>query len=246
MQNYFMLLSYDGGRYQGWQGQGNTANTIQAKVTAVLERLTQESVNLQASGRTDAGVHAMAQAVTFTLPRRVDCGLLQEEMNRYLPEDIAVRSLTYAPPRLHARLSATGKTYVYRIWNSNEPDVFGRKYRYCLSAELDLAAMRQAAALLEGEHDFRSFCGLRQFKKSTIRRIDSIAIETNGKELTLAFRGNGFLNRMVRILSGTLVEVGLGLRAPESMTEVLAAQDRSAAAGALPPHGLMLMEVYYE
>lgn len=246
MKNYKMILSYDGSRYQGWQGQGNTENTIQAKVSAVLQRLTNESVHLQASGRTDAGVHAQAQVVSFQLENKQDLSLLLREMNRYLPEDIGILSLEEAPVRFHARLSAVSKVYAYRIWNTPEPDVFGRKYRYHLPAPLDAKAMKEAAHLLEGTHDFRSFCGLSRFKKSTVRTVHRISIEQDGTVLTLRFHGNGFLNRMVRILAGTLVEVGLGLRTPESMSQVLEALDRSAAAGALPAHGLMLEAVYYE
>ncbi|MCD8047794.1 MAG: tRNA pseudouridine(38-40) synthase TruA, partial [Clostridiales bacterium] len=126
-----------------------------------------------------------------------------------------------------------------------EPDVFGRKYRYALPRPLDLERMEAAARLLEGKHDFRSFCGLSRYKKSTVRTVIAISVTRSDQVVELRFRGDGFLNRMVRILSGTLVEVGLGLREPDSMPAVLAARDRSAAAGALPPHGLMLETVFY-
>lgn len=245
MQNYQLILAYDGSRYQGWQGQGNTANTIQAKVQAVLERMCALPVTLQASGRTDAGVHAMGQVVSCQLETQLSCPEILAYLNRYLPEDIGAQSIALAPPRFHARLSARGKVYAYRIWNSPQPDIFGRKYRCALTQPLDLTAMEQAARLLEGEHDFRSFCGLTRYKKSTVRRIDAITLLQEGNVVTLRFQGNGFLNRMVRILSGTLVEVGLGLRTPESMSAVLAARDRASAAGALPPHGLMLEKVFY-
>lgn len=245
MQNYKLILAYDGSRYQGWQGQGNTSNTIEQKLRDVLERMCGQPVTLQGSGRTDAGVHACGQAVSFQLETAMTCPEMLAYLNRYLPEDIGALDLSPAAPRFHARLSARGKVYVYRIWNSPRPDVFGRKYRYPLPQRLDLAAMDRAARLLEGEHDFRSFCGLTRFKKSTVRRIDAITITRKGEVLSLRFQGSGFLNRMVRILSGTLVEVGLGLRTPESMTGVLEARDRSAAAGALPPQGLMLEQVLY-
>lgn len=245
MQNYQLILAYDGSRYQGWQGQGNTSNTIQAKVQAVLERMCAQPVTLQASGRTDAGVHAQGQVVSCQLETERSCPEILAYLNRYLPEDIGALSITAAGPRFHARLSARGKVYAYRIWNSPLPDVFGRKYRYALPQPLDLAAMEQAARLLEGEHDFRSFCGLTRYKKSTVRRIDAISICREGEVVTLRFQGSGFLNRMVRILSGTLVEVGLGRRTPESISQVLEARDRAFAAGALPPQGLMLERVIY-
>ncbi len=246
MQRYKLTLAYEGTRYQGWQGQGNTENTIQRKAEDVLSRLTGERVELQASGRTDAGVHAAAQVASFALSRPVPCAALLEEMNRYLPADIGATALEFAPPRFHARLSATGKTYVYRIWNSPLPDVFGRRTRLALPQPLKLEDMQQAAALLAGTHDFRSFCGLKRFQKSTVRTLYSVSVTRRGEEVCLRFTGDGFLNRMVRILSGTLVEVGLGLRAPDSMTRILEAKDRSAAAGALSAHGLTLERVYYD
>ncbi|MCD8383084.1 MAG: tRNA pseudouridine(38-40) synthase TruA [Clostridiales bacterium] len=245
MQNYRMILAYDGSRYQGWQSQGNTQNTIQARVEAVLSRLTGQIVAVNASGRTDAGVHAAGQVASFRLERKVECDVLLDALNRYLPEDIGVLSLTWAEPRFHARLSARSKVYVYRIWNTPEPDVFGRKYRYTLPQSLDLGRMEAAARLLEGTHDFRSFCGLTRYKKSTVRTVSSISVTKSGPVVELRFQGDGFLNRMARILAGTLVEVGLGLREPDAMTAVLSAKDRSAAAGALPPHGLMLEAVFY-
>jgi tRNA pseudouridine38-40 synthase len=168
------------------------------------------------------------------------------QLNQYLPKDIGILALEPAPPRFHARLSATGKTYAYHIWNAPLPDVFGRRVRYQIPQPLELDAMRQAARLLEGTHDFRSFCGLKRFKKSTVRTIYSIEITAQGNEIVLRFCGDGFLNRMVRILSGTLVEVGVGRLAPHEMPRILQAQDRSAAAGALPPHGLTLEQVFYD
>lgn len=246
MQNYKLTLAYDGSRYQGWQGQGNTPNTVQARVEAVLERMCGQRVEVNASGRTDAGVHALGQVASCRMETALSCPEILAYLNRYLPEDIGALAVEPAPPRFHARLSARGKTYVYRIWNSPQPDVFGRKYRYSLPTPLDLGVMEQAARLLEGERDFRSFCGLTRYKKSTVRWLDAICICREGPVVSLRFTGSGFLNRMVRILAGTLVEVGLGLRSPESMAQVLEARDRSAAAGALPPHGLMLEAVDYE
>ena len=246
MQNYKLTIAYDGTRYQGWQGQGNTGNTLQARLEGVLCRLSSEQVEVHASGRTDAGVHAAGQVVSFALANPIPPDALMEHLNCYLPQDMGVMALEYAPPRFHARLNAVGKTYVYRIWNDPRPDVFARRFRYTEPRPLDVAAMGQAARLLEGQHDFRSFCGLTRFKKSTVRTIFSIEITRQQEEVCLRFTGDGFLNRMVRILAGTLVEVGLGLRTPDSMTDVLAACDRSHAAGALPAHGLTLEQVYYD
>mgnify|MGYP002579524534 FL=1 len=245
MYNYKLTIQYDGTRYRGWQVQGNTDQTIQGKVEGVLSRLTGQPVELHGSGRTDAGVHALGQVANVKLPRPFDPSELLRELNRYLPADIGVIAVEPAPERFHARLNAHSKTYRYRIWNSEIPNVLERSYLYPLPEPLDVAAMEQAAADLVGTHDFRSFCGLKRFKKSTVRTITDIIITQHSSEVRLEFTGNGFLMRMVRILAGTLVEVGLGQRAADAMPAVLAAQDRAAAGPALPAQGLALVRVEY-
>ena len=245
MYNYKLTIQYDGTRYRGWQVQGNTDQTIQGKVEGVLSRLTGQPVELHGSGRTDAGVHALGQVANVKLPRPFDPSELLRELNRYLPADIGVIAVEPAPERFHARLNAHSKTYRYRIWNSEIPNVLERSYLYVLPEPLDVAAMERAAADLVGTHNFRSFCGLKRFKKSTVRTITDIAITQDGAEMRLEFTGNGFLMRMVRILAGTLVEVGLGQRAADAMPAVLAAQDRAAAGPALPAQGLALVRVEY-
>lgn len=245
MYNYKLTIQYDGTRYRGWQVQGNTDQTIQGKVEGVLSRLTGQPVELHGSGRTDAGVHALGQVANVKLLRPFDPSELLRELNRYLPADIGVIAVKPAPERFHARLNAHSKTYRYRIWNSEIPNVLERSYLYPLPEPLDVAAMERAAADLVGTHDFRSFCGLKRFKKSTVRTITDITITQHGSEVRLEFTGNGFLMRMVRILAGTLVEVGLGQRAADAMPAVLAAQDRAAAGPALPAQGLALVRVEY-
>ena len=243
MYNYKLTIQYDGTRYRGWQVQGNTDLTIQGKLEGVLSRLTGQLVEVHGSGRTDAGVHALGQVANVKLPHPVEPSELLGELNRYLPADIGVIAAEPAPERFHARLNARSKTYRYRIWNSAIPNVLERSYLYVLPESLDVAAMERAAADLVGTHDFRSFCGLKRFKKSTVRTITDIAITQDGAEMRLEFTGNGFLMRMVRILAGTLVEVGLGQRAADAMPAVLAAQDRAAAGPALPAQGLALVRV---
>lgn len=243
--NYKLTLQYDGSRYDGWQRQGNTANTIQGKVEAVLSRLAQAPVELHGAGRTDAGVHALGQAASVQLPHGLTPGQVMDHLNRYLPEDIAVTAVEEAPPRFHARLSAAGKVYRYQLRLGPVPDVFRRKYQYRVEEPLDLAAMERAAALLTGTHDFRSFCANRRFKKSTVRTVRSIEFDRRGADLSLTFRGDGFLYHMVRILTGTLLEVGLGKRPPEDMAAILSAKDRSAAGPTAPAQGLVLVEVLY-
>lgn len=245
MYNYKLTIQYDGTRYRGWQVQGNTDQTIQGKLEGVLSRLTGQPVEVHGSGRTDAGVHALGQVANVKLPRPMEPSELLGELNRYLPADIGVIAVEPAPERFHARLNARSKTYRYRIWNSAIPNVLERSYLYALPEPLNVTAMERAAADLVGTHDFRSFCGLKRFKKSTVRTITDIAITQNGAEVRLEFTGNGFLMRMVRILAGTLVEVGLGQREADTMPAVLAAQDRAAAGPALPAQGLALVRVEY-
>ena len=243
--NYKLTLQYDGSRYDGWQRQGNTANTIQAKLEEVLSRLAGERVEVHGAGRTDAGFHALGQTASVRLPGERPAAEVMAYANRYLPEDIAVTAAEIADDRFHARLSARGKVYRYRLRLGTVPDVFARKYQYRVEEPLDLGAMTRAAELLCGRHDYRSFCANRRYKKSTVRTVTAIELDRQGDELTLTFRGEGFLYNMVRILTGTLLEVGLGKRRAEDMPAVLAARDRAAAGFTAPAQGLTLVEVIY-
>ena len=245
MYTYRLTLSYDGSRYNGWQKQGNTKNTIQEKLETLLSRLTGEEVEVSGSGRTDAGVHAMGQVASFRTAAEQDCETLLRDMRRYLPEDIGAVSLEPAEPRFHARLNATGKTYVYRVWTEECPNVFERKFLYTVTEPLDLEAMEQAAKHLTGTHDFMSFCANKRMKKSTVRTITALRIDKIGGELRFSVSGDGFLYNMVRILVGTLLEVGMGKRSPDSIPALLDAKDRSQAGYLVPPHGLRLEAVYY-
>ena len=179
--------------------------------------------------------------VTLTLPAPE----LLRRLRAQLPGDIGVLTLTEAGPRFHARLSCRGKTYVYRVWNSDTPNVFERRYVYALPQPLDTAAMQRAAALLCGRHDYTSFCANRHMKKSAVRTVDAITVERLGDEVRLTFSGEGFLYHMVRILTGTLLEVGLGQRDAGTMADILAARDRAAAGPTAPACGLILWETRY-
>ena len=245
MPNYKLTLCYDGTRYRGWQRQGNTPNTIQEKVESALSRILDQPVETAASGRTDAGVHARAQVVSFRAKTDRTAEEILSDLRAALPADIGAVSLEEAAPRFHARLNAKGKTYVYRVWNSDAPDVFQRRYRISEPRPLDLDAMRKAASALCGEHDFTSFCSDKRMKKSPVRRVDRIDVERLGDEVRLTFTGNGFLWNMVRILAGTLLEVGLGEREADSMQTILDARDRTAAGKTAPAQGLILWEVLY-
>ena len=245
MRNFKLTLCYDGSRYDGWQRQGNSENTIQGKLEELLSRLLSQSVEVAGSGRTDAGVHALEQVCSFRAETEEDCETLLHLIRRYLPEDIGALSLEEAPPRFHARLSCREKTYVYRIWNSDEPNVFERRWMYAVPQTLDLEAMRRAAALLTGEHDFAAFCANRHMKKTTVRTLRRVEITRMGGEIRVALTADGFLYHMVRILVGTLLEVGEGKRAPEDMAAVLASRDRMEAGPTAPAHGLTLWSVKY-
>ena len=159
-RNFKLTLSYDGTRYRGWQRQGNTADTVQAKLEAVLSRLLDADVEVHGSGRTDAGVHAAGQVASFRADTDLSCAQMLDAMRQYLPEDIGALSLAEADARFHARLSAGEKTYLYRVWNSGEPCVFERKYVYVFPRALDQGAMETAAAALCGRHDFSAFFAL--------------------------------------------------------------------------------------
>lgn len=244
-KNYVLTLAYDGTRYRGWQKQGNTDNTIQEKLETLLSRLFSEKIEIHGAGRTDAGVHAAAQVANFTAQGKFPCEKLLVETNKYLPEDIAVLSVKEGAERFHSRLNATGKHYRYRILNSCIPDVFNGRYQYRIEEKLDISAMKEAAAHLIGQHDFKSFCGNKHMKKSTVRRIDDILFEINGNEIVIDYYGNGFLQYMIRIMTGTLIEVGLNKRSPQSISDILEAKNRAAAGGMAPAQGLCLMEVFY-
>lgn len=265
-RNIKIVLQYDGSRYDGWQKQGNTKNTIQGKLEAVLEKLAGEPVEIHGSGRTDAGVHALGQVANFRLEERcleelVDKTLEKKEnggkassvsaavmdyLNRYLPEDIAVISAMEVPERFHSRLNAVEKTYLYQIETAGRKNVFERKYIYGLGEELDLLAMKEAAKLLLGSHDFRAFSSAKRMKKSTVRELRKIEIHREGSRVLLEFTGNGFLYNMVRILTGTLIEIGLHRRTVDSVRKALESQDRENAGFTAPAEGLMLKSVRYD
>ena len=246
MQNYKLLLAFDGTRYLGWEKQQNTDMTIQGKIEAVLEKMVEAPVELIGCGRTDAGVHAKGMVANVKLETKMTPQQICTYMNHYLPDDICVREVSIASERFHSRYNATGKTYCYTCYVGEFKPLFDRKYVYVIDQELNLEAMRNAAEYLMGEHDFASFCANKKMKKSTVRIVDKIDIVRKGEYLYLTFHGNGFLHHMVRILTGTLLEVGFGKRSPESMTELLEAKNRALAGVTAPAQGLCMMKVDYQ
>lgn len=244
MRNLRLDLCYDGTRYRGWQRLPGRDDTIQGKLETALGRILGEEVQVSGSGRTDAGVHARGQVASFRCESTMPAEEILVNLRRYLPEDIGIYSCREASPRFHARLNARKKTYLYRIWNSDQPCVFERRYVAVMPQTLDVAAMEAAAGLMVGTHDFSAFCGNSRMKKSTVRCLESIEISRVGEELRLRFTGNGFLYNMVRILAGTLVEVGRGERAAGSIPTLFGGQ-RAEAGFLAPAQGLCLEEVIY-
>ena len=244
MRNLQLDICYDGTRYRGWQRLPNSDNTIQGKLEKLLSRVLGESIEITGSGRTDAGVHARGQVANFHTNSSMPAQEILAQLRRYLPEDIGIYSVRDVSERFHARLNAKRKTYCYRLWNSDMPCVFDRRFVTVYPETLDVDAMNRAAQVLVGTHDFSAFCANKHFKKSTVRTIFSIEIRQDGPCIWFVINGNGFLHNMVRILVGTLVEVGLGQRTPESLQSLFGAE-RAAAGFCMAPQGLCLMEVEY-
>ncbi len=245
MRNFKVTLQYEGTRYQGWQKQESTDNTIQRKLEALLSKMAGTKVEIQGSGRTDAGVHAAGQVANFHLDTDQSPSQIMDYMNFYLPEDIAVISIEEVPERFHSRLNAKGKTYLYRVINSPVPHIFDRKYAWTVEEKLDVDAMRKAAAFLEGTHDYKAFTSLKKSKKSTVRTVERILIEEVEDEIRFTFNGDGFLYHMVRIMMGTLIEVGLHKKKPEEITGIFEKGLRENAGELVPAKGLTLLEVRY-
>ena len=244
MRNLRLDICYDGTRYRGWQRLPGKDDTIQGKLETALSRILGEPIEISGSGRTDAGVHARGQVANFHCESTMTAPEILENLRRYLPEDIGIYSCRDVSERFHARLNAKEKTYRYRIWNSEQPCVFERRFVTVMPEMLDVDAMNQAARHLLGQHDFAAFCGNAKMKKSTVRFIRSLTVDRHGEEIHITVTGNGFLHNMVRIIVGTLVEAGRGERNPDSIPALF--EGKRADAGFLAPaQGLCLMEVYY-
>ena len=244
MRNLRIDICYDGTRSKGWQRLSQGDNTIQGKLESVLSKLLQENIEVSGSGRTDAGTHARGQVANFHCRSAMPCTEILKGLRMYLPEDIGVYSCKDVSERFHARLNAKEKTYCYRVWNTEDPCVFDRRFVYKDTRIFDIAAMQKAARLYVGTHDFSAFCANKNTKKSTERYIQSFQIEKIHNEIRFTVTGNGFLHHMVRIMVGTLVEVGKGERPAESIPLLFGAS-RDQAGALVPACGLCLMEVTY-
>ena len=244
MRNIRLDLCYDGTKYRGWQRLANSDNTIQGKLETALSRILNEPIEITGSGRTDAGTHAIHQVANFHCNSVMPADEILEKLHKYLPEDIGIYSCKNVSPRFHARLNAKTKTYRYRVWVSQQPCVFERKYVYLCPGVLDVSAMQEAANIFLGEHDFSAFCANKNMKKSTVRYIASFTVEKTENEIIFCVTGNGFLHHMVRIMVGTLIEVGKHQRDISTIADLFGGA-RAEAGPLVPACGLCLMEVNY-
>jgi tRNA pseudouridine38-40 synthase len=247
MRTLKIVLQYDGTAYAGWQRQDNGV-AVQAMLEDALEPIEGSPVVVHGAGRTDAGVHALGQVATATLAVAMEPPALARALNAVLPRDIRVLAVEEAEPGFHARFSATGKVYEYRIVNATLISPFLHRYAWHVVQPIDLDKVREASALLLGARDFAAFQGSRAMVTSTERTIRSIEWEDGGGyDLPLVMRidGDGFLRHMVRNIVGTLVEVGVGRWQPSHVTEILASRDRTQAGPTAPAHGLFLVRVIY-
>ena len=244
MKNYKITIQYDGTKYNGWQKQGNTKNTIQERFENVLSQMCGRTIEIFASGRTDAGVHAESHVANFKCDTDLTCNEIKDYLNHYLPADVLITLVEEVDERFHSRLNAVSKTYEYSI-AIEKPDVFIRKYVFVADAKPDIEKMMHASKLLLGTHDFKGFSSLGKTKKSTVRTINSIEITQKQGIIRIKINGNGFLYNMVRIVSGTLYEIGVGKKQETVIGEIFEDKTREKAGATLPACGLKLVEVFY-
>ena len=245
MRNLKMAIAYDGFKYKGWQKQKETDLTIQGKIEAVLSKMTGEEIQLVGCGRTDSGVHAENYIANFHTKCAFSINTMLDYFYEFLPEDIVVKSMENVAERFHARYNVKSKTYVYRINNNKFRDVFNRKYSYHLAEKLNLTEMRNASEVLIGSHDFQSFTNSRNSDKSTSRTINYINIIEKDGLVEIEVNGNGFLLNMVRIIVGTLIEVGKGKLKPIDVEKILIEKKRWEAGPLAQAKGLYLKDVQY-
>lgn len=238
-------LAYDGTSYSGWQIQPN-GRTVQGVVEAALKKIHKGmAVRVTASGRTDAGVHAEGQVFHFESDLSIPEDNWQRAMNATLPKDIYIKSVQAIDPAFHARFDARSKEYRYRVLRSSQPDVFLRHYTYHFPYSLDFPLMKQSAAELLGSHDFSSFCAANTDVKDKVRTLTDLELIQHDDELIFKIVGDGFLYQMVRIIVGTLLQIGNGKRKPDDLKRILEAKDRTQAGPTAPGNGLFLWKVEY-
>ena len=240
-----LTVAYDGTSYHGWQIQDNGV-TIESELNRCLSELLGEPIQVIGASRTDAGVHALGNIAVFDTESRMPAEKISYALNQRLPEDIRIQKSEEVASDWHPRRCESRKTYEYRIYRAEFPMPVKRLYSCFLYCHLDVGRMREAARFLEGEHDFKSFCQKGSQAESTVRTIYSLQVEEQGADLVIRVCGSGFLYNMVRIIAGTLIEVGRGKREPDSMAAVLEAKDRGAAGATAPAQGLTLIGITFE
>ncbi len=243
MNNYKLIIQYDGRRYKGWQRLGNTENTIQGKIENILSEMLGEKIEIIGSSRTDAGVHAFNQVANFKTTQSLSELEVRDYLNRYLPQDIIIKEAVLVPESFHSRYNAKSKTYLYKIWNKEYPNPFMRKYSMYIDKRLNIIEMKKACQYFIGSHDFTTFSNAKSKKKSMVREIYSINIETNDGLLEIRVKGNGFLYNMVRKIVGTLIEVGLQKIDAESIPETINSKKRNQVSYLADPGGLYLEKI---
>lgn len=245
MQRYKCKIAYDGAGFSGYQIQPGK-RTVQSELERALEQLHKgERVKVYASGRTDAGVHAKGQVAHFDSGLSIPEEKWPHALNALLPDDISVLEVVKVSGDFHARFDAAGKEYRYFIYRGQARDPFRRHYAFHYPRELDVEAMREGCSSLAGEHDFTSFCSAKTEIENRVREITQIELIEEEDMLIFRFVGTGFLYNMVRILVGTLLDVGAGVLMPEDISKILAKKDRIAAGKTAPPQGLYLWQVFY-
>ena len=245
MRNFKLIIQYDGNRYNGWQKQGNTRNTLQGILENILYKIFDTDIEIYGSGRTDAGTHAKGQVANFKCKTDISTYELKNIINKYLPKDIAVIDCSEVDMRFHSRLNAKSKEYLYIIDNGEIHDPFMKNYAFRVEEKIDIELMKKAAYYFIGEHDFRAFCSNKRYKKSTIRTIYSIDISENNGKINILFNGNGFLYNMVRIIVGTLIEISTYKKSIEDINNIFNTEKRLNAGFTAPASGLYLMNVFY-
>ncbi|MDD6212708.1 MAG: tRNA pseudouridine(38-40) synthase TruA [Clostridiales bacterium] len=242
MKRIMLTVAYDGTAYCGWQWQPNGV-TVEEILNRELSRLLREDIHVRGTSRTDSGVHALGNLCIFDTETRIPPEKICYALNQSLPDDIVVQDSCQVPRNFHPRKCSTIKTYEYTVWNQRFPNPLERRYAYSYYMKVDVEKMREAARWLVGEHDFKSFCSKRTEVETTVRRILSLDIRQEGCKIIFRIRGTGFLYNMVRIIVGTLLEVGRGMYPPEQVKTILQACDRAKAGPKVPPEGLCLMEI---
>ena len=239
MKRVMLIVAYDGTEYHGWQVQPN-ARTIEGELNRCLSELLQEDIQVIGASRTDAGVHAKGNIAVFDTDARMPAEKISYALNQRLPKDIVIQKSCQVDADFHPRHCDTRKTYSYHIYRGEFPMPLRTRYSYFTYVPLDVTKMREAAAFFLGEHDFKSFCSANTQVESTVRTIEFLAVTEEDEELVITIRGNGFLYNMVRIIAGTLVDVGRGFLAVEDIPDILKACNRERAGQTLPACGLVL------